>query len=119
LARTPEASTRLHDFVEEEGGAVEELAFAEDLAGDHVLEAVEGELLADLVEGLEDVVDLLLVVGMGEEVVLLAVDGVVEGWPGGLGEVVGDDDDDVEVGAADHAGRSFFRGGGRGGPSGR
>ena len=100
-----------HEFFEEEGGAVEELAFAEDLAGDHVLEAVEGELLAHLGEGLDDVVDLLLVVGMGEEVVLLAVDGVVEGLEGGGGEGVGDDDDDVEVGAADHAAGAFFRAG--------
>lgn len=97
-----------HELVEEKGGAVEELAFAEDFAGDHVFEAVKGELVADFFEGLEDVVDFFLEVGVGEEIVLLAVDGVVEGLAGGFGEGVGGDDDDVEIGAAHHAAGTFF-----------
>ena len=98
----------LHEFVVKEGGAVKEPAFAENLAGDHVLEAVEGKLLADFIQGLEHVIDLLLVVGMGQEVVLLAVDGVVQDLPRGVGEGVGGDDNDVEVGTAHHAAGAFL-----------
>ena len=98
----------LQDFVVEERGTVQQPAFAEDLAGDHVLEAVAGELLADFFQGFEDVVDLLLDVRVGQEVVLLSVDGFVERAAIGLGEIVGDDHDDVEIRSADHAAGAFF-----------
>ena len=98
----------LQDLVEQERGAVEQPAFAEDLAGDHVLEAVAGKLLADFLEGFENVVDLLLDVRMREEIVFLAIDGFVERAALGFGKIVGDDDDDVEIRAADHAAGAFF-----------
>jgi len=83
--------------VEQRGASVDEYALLEDLAGHHLLEVVEPCLLAQAVEPLDDVVDLLPGGRVDEVQVLLLIDGFVELPEESFRRGVIDDDDQVEV----------------------